>query len=154
MAIDKKDGVYFEDIDPGTVTDCGSTTLTEDEIVAFARRYDPLEIHTDTEVESQFGGIIASGYHTLCLSVRLLVEAIRDERAVVGGLGLEGVSWQTPVRPGDTLSVTNEVLDTRESESNAAVGVVHEEILVTNQNGATVLSYENFELVRRQSDAR
>ncbi|MFC7115493.1 MaoC/PaaZ C-terminal domain-containing protein [Natronoarchaeum sp. GCM10025703] len=144
--------VYFEDVDPGTTTECGSTTITESEIVEFAERYDPLEIHTETEVtgESPFGGLIASGYHTLCLSVRLLVEAVRRDRAVVGGLGLDSVSWNNPVEPGDTLTVTNEVVDTRPSDSNSETGVVHEEIVVTNQAGESVLSYENFELVRRR----
>lgn len=145
--------VYFEDVEPGTTTECGSTTVTESEIVEFAERYDPLEIHTDTEVagESPFGGLIASGYHTLCLSVRLLVEEVRRERAVVGGLGLDSVSWDNPVEPGDTLTVTNEVLDTRPSESSSETGIVHEKIVVTNQSGESVLSYENFELVSRRN---
>lgn len=144
--------VYFDDVEPGTMTECGSTTVTESEIVEFAEQYDPLEIHTDTEVagESSFGNLIASGYHTLCLSVRLLVDAVRRERAVVGGLGLDSVSWDNPVEPGDTLTVTNEVLDTRLSESSSEAGIVHEKIVVTNQSGESVLSYENFELVSRR----
>lgn len=145
--------VYFEDVDPGTTTECGSTTVTESKIVEFAERYDPLEIHMDTDVAkaSPFGGLIASGYHTLCLSVRLLVEAVRRNRAVVGGLGIDSVSWNNPVKPGDTLTVTNEVVDTRPSDNNPESGVVHEQIVVTNQTGDSVLSYENFELVRRRN---
>lgn len=142
--------VYFEDIEPGTITDCGSKTLTEAEIVEFAERYDPLAMHTDPTNESQFGGLIASGYHTLCVSVRLLVEAIRSDRVIVGGLGLDEVSWKAPVEPGDTLTVTNEVLETRPSDSTPEAGVVHERVLVRNQTGETVLSYENFEFVRRR----
>jgi acyl dehydratase len=143
--------IWFDDIDAGTTVDCGSTTVSEREIVDFAREFDPLAIHTDPEAASasQFGGIIASGYHTLCLSVRLLVDEIRSKRAVVGGLGLEDVTWPTPVEPGDVLSVRTEILDTRPSNSDPEKGIVHEEITVTNQRGETVLSFENYELVRR-----
>ncbi|WP_135535979.1 MaoC family dehydratase [Halostella pelagica] len=142
---------YFDDIEAGTVVSCGSTTVSEDDIVEFAEQFDPLDIHTDPEAaaESQHGGIIASGYHTLSLSVRLLVDEIRSERAVVGGLGIDDVRWHEPVRPGDTLTVENEVLDTRVSESNPETGIVHEAITVTNQDGVTVLSLENRELVER-----
>ncbi len=142
---------YFDDIEAGTVVSCGSTTVSEDDIVEFAEQFDPLDIHTDPEAAaaSQHGGIIASGYHTLSLSVRLLVDEIRSERAVVGGLGIDDVRWHEPVRPGDTLTVENEVLDTRVSESNPETGIVHEAITVTNQDGVTVLSLENRELVER-----
>ncbi len=141
--------IWFEDIDAGTTIDCGSTTVSKSQIIKFAEEFDPLAIHTDPEVAStsQFGGIIASGYHTLCLSVRLLVEEVRSDRAVVGGLGLDDVTWPTPVEPGDTLSVETEILDTRPSESDLKRGIVHEEITVTNQRGETVLSFENYELV-------
>ncbi|MCL7417086.1 MAG: MaoC family dehydratase N-terminal domain-containing protein, partial [Halalkalicoccus sp.] len=124
------DPIRFEGIEPGTTVDCGSTTVSEDEIVEFAERYDPLAIHTDptAAAESRFGGLIASGYHTLCLSVRLLVEDVRSERAVVGGLGINDVCWHRPVEPGDRIAVRNEVLDTRPSESNPSAGIVHEAI--------------------------
>ncbi|WP_211330632.1 MaoC/PaaZ C-terminal domain-containing protein [Halalkalicoccus subterraneus] len=109
------DLVRFEGIEPGTTIDCGSTIVSELEIVEFAERYDLLEIHMDPSAaaESHFGGIIASGYHTLCLLVRFLVEGIRTERAVVGGLGIDDVRWHQPAEPGDTISVKNEILDTR-----------------------------------------
>jgi acyl dehydratase len=141
--------VWFEDIDAGTTVNCGSTTVSKYEIVAFAEEFDPLAIHTDSEVAAttQFEGIIASGYHTLCLSVRLLVEEVRSKRAVVGGLGIDDVTWQQPVRPGDTLNVKTEILDTRPTESDLNKGVVHERVTVRNQHETTVLSYENYELI-------
>lgn len=147
------DPVRFEEIEPGTTVRCGKTTVSEDEIVEFAEQYDPLAIHTDPAAvaENRFGGLIASGYHTLCLSVRLLVEDVRSERAVVGGLGIDDVRWHRPVEPGDTIAVRNEILDTRPSESDPSAGIVHEEITVTNQRGETVLSYENYELVSRRN---
>lgn len=146
------DPVRFEGIEPGTTVHCGSTTVSEDEIVEFAERYDPLAIHTDpaAAAESRFGGLIASGYHTLCLSVRLLVEGVRSERAVVGGLGIDDVRWHRPVEPGDTIAVRTEILDTRPSESDSDTGIVHEAIAVTNQREETVLSYENYELLARR----
>ncbi|MDL5360477.1 MaoC family dehydratase [Halalkalicoccus sp. NIPERK01] len=146
------DPVRFEGIEPGTTTHCGSTTVTENEIVEFAERYDPLAIHTDpaAAAESRFGGLIASGYHTLCLSVRLLVEGVRNERAVVGGLGIDDVRWHRPVEPGDAITVRTEILDTRPSESDPNTGIVHEAITVTNQREETVLSYENYELLARR----
>ncbi|KYH23860.1 bifunctional aldehyde dehydrogenase/enoyl-CoA hydratase [Halalkalicoccus paucihalophilus] len=146
------DLIRFEAIEPGTTVRCGKTTVSEDDIVEFAERYDPLAIHTDpaAAAESRFGGLIASGYHTLCLSVRLLVEDVRSERAVVGGLGIDDVRWHRPIEPGDTISVRNEVLNTRLSESDPSVGIVHEAITVTNQREEIVLSYENHELVARR----
>lgn len=149
---DGRDVIYFEDVEAGAVTDCGSTTVSESDIVAFGERFDPLPIHTDHEAaaEGRHGGLIASGYHTLSLAVRLLVDAIRRDRAVVAGLGIDDVRWHEPVRPGDTLSVVNEVVDARVSESDPESGVVHESVTVTNGDGATVLTFENYELVRRR----
>jgi acyl dehydratase len=143
---------YFEDIETGTVVSSGSTTVSADDIVEFAEQFDPLDIHTDPEAaaESRFDGLIASGYHTLSLSVQLLVDAVRSERAVVGGLGLDDVRWHEPVRPGDTISVETEIIDKRVSESSPETGIVREEITVRNQDGATVLSLENRELVERR----
>jgi acyl dehydratase len=146
------DTIYFEDVEPGTVTQCGSTTVSREEIREFAEEYDPLDIHTDPEAaaESPYGDVIASGYHTLALSVRLLVDAARGDRAVIAGLGIDDVRWHAPVEPGDTLSVTFEILDTRPSESNPNAGIIHESITVTNQDGETVLTLENNELVERR----
>lgn len=151
MSDDIETTVYFDDIDPEATIECGSTTVSESEIVEFAERFDPLEIHTDAAAASagRFDGIIASGYHTLCLSVRLLVDTVRSQRAVIGGLGLDDVTWHRPVEPGDTLSVRVDVLDTRPSESDPETGIVHEEVTVTNQREERVLSYENYELVSR-----
>lgn len=143
------DSIQFEMIEPGTTIHCGSVTVSEDEVVEFAERYDPLLIHIDpaAAAESQFAGLIASGYHTLCLSVKLLVENVRKKRAVVSGLGIDEVTWHRPVEPGDTLTVRTEILDTRLSESNPNHGIVHERITVRNQLDETTLTYENYELV-------
>ncbi|MFC6763736.1 MaoC family dehydratase [Natrinema soli] len=144
---------YLEDIDAQTTIECGEITVSADDIVDFAEQFDPLEMHTDPAAasESQYGGLIASGYHTLSLSVRLLVEEARSKRAVVAGLGIDDVRWHEPVRPGDTLAVTTTVTETRPSESDPNTGIIREQISVTNQSGNEVLSLENHELVERRS---
>lgn len=151
-----EESVYFEDIEEGVVISCGSKTVSETEIVEFAEQFDPLPIHTDPDAaaESRYGGLIASGYHTLSLTVRLLVDEIRSERAVIGGLGIDDVRWHTPVRPGDTITASNEVVGTRVSESNRDTGIVNDAITVTNQNGETVLTLENYELVASRNDSK
>lgn len=144
--------LYLEDIPVDETIECGSVTVTEEEITDFGERFDPLAIHTDPSAaaESRYDGLIASGYHTLSLSVRLLVEAVRRERAVVAGLGIDDVRWHEPVRPGDTLSVTTTIIETRVSESDPGTGVVRESISVTNQDGIEVLTLENHELLERR----
>lgn len=146
--------IYFEDIEPETSIDCGSVTISERDIIEFAEQFDPLNIHTNREVAANgpYDGLIASGYHTLSLSVRLLVNEIRSDRAVIGGLGIDSVRWRAPVRPDDTLTVTNDVLETRRSKSDPTRGIVHEKITVTNQHETVVLSYENHELVACQPE--
>lgn len=142
---------YLEDIEEHTIH-CGEVAVTADEIVEFAEQFDPLPIHTDPDAadESRYGGLIASGYHTLSLSVRLLVDAVRSRRAVVAGLGIDDVRWHAPVRPGDTLTVETTVLGTRPSESDPATGVVHERITARKRDGTEVLTLENHELVERR----
>lgn len=143
--------VYLEDIEERTVH-CGEVVVTAEEIVEFAEQFDPLPIHTDPEAaaKSRYGGLIASGYHTLSLSVRLLVDAVRRQRAVVAGLGIDGVRWHAPVRPDDTLAVETTVLGTRPSESDPSVGVVHERVTARKGDGTEVLTLENHELVERR----
>jgi acyl dehydratase len=143
---------YLEDIEEGTIR-CGETEVTAAGIVEFAEQFDPLPIHTDPEAaaESRYDGLIASGYHTLSLSVRLLVDAVRSRRAVVAGLGIDDVRWHAPVRPGDAITVETTVLGTRPSESDPSVGVVHERIEATKRDGTEVLTLENHELVERRT---
>ncbi|WP_144926305.1 MaoC family dehydratase [Halorubrum salsamenti] len=143
--------LYLEDIEEHTIH-CGEVEVTADEIVEFAEQFDPLPIHTDPEAaaESRYDGLIASGYHTLSLSVRLLVDAVRSRRAVVAGLGIDDVRWHAPVRPGDTITVETTILETRPSESDPSNGIVHERITARKRDGTEVLTLENHELVERR----
>nr|WP_282594718.1 MaoC/PaaZ C-terminal domain-containing protein [Halomarina salina] len=103
--------MYFEDIEVGHSRDCGSVTVSCEELLSFAEQFDPQPIHTDPEAaaESMYGGLIASGWHTAALSARLLVEGYMNETASLSGRGMDDLRWHAPVRPGDTLSVRVEV---------------------------------------------
>ena len=98
---------YFEDYLPGAVHDLGSITIGEAEIIEFARRFDPQPFHIDPEAakQSAFGGLIANGWHTASLAMRLLVDHYVSRVASLGSPGADEVRWRKPVRPGDTLSV-------------------------------------------------
>lgn len=145
---------FFEDVEVGAEIDCGSRTVTEREIVEFAEQFDPLAMHTDPEAaeDGPYGGLIASGYHTLAMTVGLLVEESRGDRAVIAGLEIDNVTWHRPVRPGDTISPTLTVVDKRASEGNPGTGVVSLEITVENGDGDLVLTYDDYELVKRRDD--
>lgn len=146
------DVAFFEDLESGAEIECGSQTLSETDIVEFARQYDPLSMHVDPEraQAGPYDGLIASGYHTLSETVGLLVEHSRGGRAVVAGLGIDDVRWHRPVRPGDTIAPTMTITDRRPAEGPPDAGVVTLEIVVENGDGDTVLSYDDAELVRRQ----
>jgi acyl dehydratase len=150
------DAQFYEDVEVGTTYECGRTTVTEADIVDFAEQFDPLTMHTNPEgaEDSPHGGLIASGYHTLALTVRLLVEGYRGDRAVIAGLSIDDVTWHRPVRPGDTLSVRVTMDDKRVSEGNPTNGIVSMTVETHNADGDLVLSYEDNELVRVREPER
>jgi acyl dehydratase len=135
---------YFEDYTVGETRTVGSFSLSESEIIDFAERFDPLWLHTDpeqAEAMSPFGGIIASGWHTLCSCHGLLIAEVGDDSMALGSPGVEDISWSKPVFPGDTLTVESEVVATRPSESQPDRGLVTTEITATNDDEETVLAY-------------
>jgi len=142
------DSRYFEDYTPGTIFDCGSITVDPAEIVAFARRYDPQYFHTDPEAakRSAFGGLIASGWQTAGLAMRLLVQDYLSTVASLGSPGIDELRWTKPVRPGDVLNVRVTVLEAKRSRSKPDRGIVHSLIEVTNQNGESVMSFKGMNL--------
>ncbi|HSO02471.1 MAG TPA: MaoC family dehydratase [Gaiellaceae bacterium] len=133
---------YWEDFEPGQVVELGSVSVTEDEIVAFARQFDPQSFHVDPEAakESVFGGLIASGWHTGALWMRLYVDSLLDGAASMGSPGIEELRWLAPVRPGDTLAGRLTVLETTPSERRPDRGTVRIRGEMVNQDGVTVLS--------------
>jgi acyl dehydratase len=109
---------FFEDFTVGSVEEFGRYDVTEAEILTFAERYDPQWFHTDPDrarEESMYGGLIASGWHTTAMMMRMLVDEFLSETASLGAKGVDELRWRRPVRPGDTLSLRLEVLS-KESE--------------------------------------
>ncbi len=134
--------LYFEDFEPGRVHELGSHTVTEDEIVSFARQWDPQPFHVDPEAaaRSPFGGLIASGWHTGSLWMRLYVDSLLGSAAAMGSPGIDELRWLAPVRPGDTLSARLVVLETTPSARHAGRGTLRSRGEMVNQDGVTVMS--------------
>jgi acyl dehydratase len=133
---------YLEDIRVGGRFRSTDYTITEGEIVEYARRYDPQPFHTDPVAarESMFGGLVASGWHTAAITMRLISQS---EARIAGGsigLGLEELHWLRPVRPGDTLHVEVEVLEVRPSRSHPDRGIVRFRNTTRNQASEIVLT--------------
>ena len=146
---------YFEDVAVGETLALGSHTVSEEEILAFGRRYDPQPMHADPAAARQgfYGGLIASGWHTCAVMMRLTAQTIaRTEEASAGAPGVESCRWRTPVRPGDTLTGSSEVLAAWPSRSKP-VGFVRRRSELVNQRGEAVVTLVGVAMVRRR-DAR
>ncbi len=143
---------YFEDYVPGSVHEFGPVKVEEAEIIEFARRYDPQPFHIDPEAakDSIYGGLIASGWHTASLMMRVLVDHYLSHVASLGSPGVDELRWLKPVRPGDELTVRVTVLETRRSRSKPDRGIVRSFVEVLNQKGEVVMSLKavNFLLCR------
>lgn len=144
--------LYFDDIEEGEVRDLGEYEVPREEMMEFARRYDPQPIHVDEAVarDSMFGGVIASGWYTASVCMRLMVDDFLNETASMGAVGLDELTWATPVRPGDTLSVENEIIDTRPSDSRDDRGYVRNRTSGYNQDGDEVISWVGVNIIGRE----
>jgi len=142
---------YFEDIQLGDREIVGDYLVTREEIVNFARKYDPQPIHTDENAASAsaHGGLIASACHTMSVSAMLLNRR-ETKIAMIAGGGWDDVRFPMPVRPGDRLVVTAECVERRESKSKPDRGVLRYRILVTNQKGEPVLTYKTVLIVQKR----
>ena len=130
----------FSELRTGMSIDCGSRTVSESEIVNFARQYDPQWFHTDLERAraGRWNGLISSGWMTCCIAMEMVVHKILEGSNCFGSPGIEHLRWLHPVRPGDVLSLTVEVLESRVSKSGK-YGVVRWQWLLDNQLGTRVL---------------
>jgi acyl dehydratase len=146
------DDRYFEDYVPGTVHVFGSATLTEAEILEFAGRFDPQSFHTDPQAArtGPFQGLIASGWHTTAVMMRLYADHFLSTVASLGSPGVDRVRWTLPVRPGDTLWVRASITEARVSRSKPDRGLVHTDIEVLNQHGEAVLTMSVVNILRRR----
>lgn len=133
--------MVFDEFHAGQRLTCGPVTVTEAEIVAFANAYDPQWFHTDPAraAEGRWGGLIASGWHTCAIAMRLVVDGVLRGSESFGSPGLEYVKWLAPVRPGDALTMHADVLDVRRSERNPALGILRWQWRIVNQAGVAVL---------------
>jgi len=143
---------YWEDFKVGEVIELGSCAITEAEVLAFARKYDPQPFHVDPEAarRSIFGGLIASGWHTCALLMRLSVDAARrDGAAATGSPGLDSCRWLKPVRPGDVLTGRTEVLETWPSRSKP-IGFTRRRNELINQHGEVVVAVVGITMYERR----
>jgi acyl dehydratase len=140
---------YFEDYVPGMVAEYGTVDVDAEEIVAFASKYDPQEFHTDPAraAQGEFGGLIASGWHTASLMMRLLVDHYLSNAASLGSPGVDELRWLAPVRPGNRLSIRVTVLEARRSRSKPHCGLVRSFIEVLNEGGAVVMTVKGMTLM-------
>jgi acyl dehydratase len=131
----------FDEFQPGQTLVYGPATLSEAEIVAFAREYDPQWFHTDPSraKAGRWDGLIASGWHTAAIAMRLVVENVLAGSETFGSPGLEYLKWLAPVRPNDALTLRIEVLVARRSERKPTLGVVRWRWTLANQEGVDVL---------------
>ena len=133
---------YFEDFQVGDIFDLGSTTVTEEEIIRFARQFDPQPFHTDPVLarDSIFGGLVASGWHTTAMFMRLFFDGLLHETASIASPGVDDVRWLKPVRPGDVLRARFIVIESTPSKSKASLGIVRSRCEVFNQADELVMS--------------
>jgi len=143
---------YFEDFTPGQTIELGTHTITKDEIVAFARQFDPQVFHLDEDAAKRtiYGGLIASGWHTGSLTMRLLYEGVVKDTVSLGSPGVDELRWLKPVRPGDTLSARLTVTECVPSRSKPDRGVVKSTIELRNQHGDVVVSSKGLSLFGRR----
>jgi len=141
---------YFEDIEAGTVYEFGQIPIEEAEIIAFAQRFDPQPFHLDPEAAKQslYGGLIASGWHTASLMMRILVEHYLSPVTSLGSPGVDELRWLHPVRPGDVLSLRVTVVNTRRSRSKPDRGLVQSFVEVINQDDKVVMSLRGMNMFR------
>jgi acyl dehydratase len=143
---------WFEDYKPGAVYEFGYATLTTEELVDFATRFDPQPIHVDPvyAAAGPFGGLIASGWHTAGLMMRLLADNYLSKVASLASPGVDELRWPNPVRPGDVLRLRVEVVEARESRSKPDRGVVRTKVEMLNQNDEVVLSLVAVNMVAKR----
>ena len=144
--------IYWEDLEPGSETEMGSHTFTEAAIIAFAKEFDPQPFHVDPEAakRSSFGGLVASGWHTCSVSMRLMCDSYINQTVSLGSPGVESIRWPNPVRPGDNITFRRRIVESRASKSRPQMGIVRTQWSGTNQRGETVLEMDGWGMFGRR----
>jgi acyl dehydratase len=143
---------YWEDFQVGEVAELGPVTVTENEIVEFATRFDPQPFHVDPEAarESPFGGLIASGWHTAAIYMGLFVRGVLEGTASLGSPGVEELRWLAPVRPGDTLRGRTTITDAQPSSTTPGRGTIFGSHELVNQDGVVVMRFRSRGFIARR----
>ena len=147
---------YWEDMDVGTQQTFGTYSVTREEVLEFARKYDPQPFHLSDEAAARthFGRIAASGWHTAAMTMRVIVDALtRERQAGLGSPGVDELRWLKPVYPGDTLTMHGTILDKTPSRSKPQLGTIRTATKVTNQDGVDVMIYTSIVLMQRRPAA-
>ena len=145
--------IYLEDLEVGRETYFGSYEVTREEVIDFARKYDPQPFHLSDEAaaNTHFGRLAASGWHSCAMTMAVIARHVVDsEQAGLGSPGVDELRWLKPVYPGDTLHVTSKIVEVRPSRSKPEIGSFRSATIVTNQNGEPVLSFTSIVLMRRR----
>ena len=148
--------IYFEDLEIGTETDFGTYEVTREEVLEFARKYDPQPFHLSDEAaaETHFGRLSASGWHTAAMTLAVIArKVVGEKQAGLGSPGIDELRWLKPVYPGDTLHVRGEILDKTPSRSRPEMGSFRTRTTVTNQDGIPVMTFVSIVLIRRRPSA-
>ena len=144
---------HFEDYVPGSVFEYGEVTVSEAEIIEFARRFDPQAMYVDPSAAARgrFDGLIASGWHTAAMVMRLLVVNFLPGRASLASPGIDELRWLRPVRPGDVLHIRVSVLEATRSRSKPDRGIVRTLVEVLNQDAVVVMSMKPMNIIACRS---
>lgn len=147
---------YFEDIESGKVASFGRYEVTRDEVLEFARKYDPQPFHLSDEAaaKTHFGRLSASGWHTCAMTMSMMVENMANNRmAGLGSPGLDNLRWLKPVFPGDTLRCESHVVEKRRSQSRPEMGIFKSALTVFNQHDEPVMTMVTNGLVQVRDPA-
>ena len=141
---------YWEDFKVGEVEQIGGRLVSKDDIIEFARQFDPQSFHVDEAAAQQslYGGLIASGWHTCAMVMRMMCDAYLLQSVSVGSPGIDNLKWLKPVRPGDTIRAQRTTLETRVSKSKPDIGIVNNLWEVFNQHGEMVMSMQGYGMFR------
>jgi acyl dehydratase len=147
--------IYFEDLVVGAETEFGSYDVTREEVLDFARKYDPQPFHLSDEeaAKTHFGRLAASGWHTAAMTMAVIARAVVNRKqAGLGSPGIDELRWKRPVYPGDTLHVTGRIIEKTPSRSRPEMGSFRTETTVRNQHSEVVMTFTSIVLIRRRPD--
>lgn len=148
--------LYWEDLEVGKETVFGTYHVTREEVLEFARKYDPQPFHLSDEAATRthFGKIAASGWHTAAMTMRVIVDSLtKVPQAGLGSPGVDDLRWLRPVYPGDTLTMRGMIVDKTPSRSKPQLGTIRTQTTVTNQDGVDVMRFTSIVLMQRTPGA-